>query len=168
MAESQQPQTGAQGAAPAAEQPVFTIERVYIKDLSIENPGAPRSFLSQDQPQVEIGLQTRAEQIDEGLFESVLTVTVTAKIADKTLFLVEAAQAGLFQIRGIGMPELQPVLGVHCPNILFPFVREAISSAIQRAGFPPVNLAPINFEALYQQQLAEMQRQQGAAAARPN
>ena len=168
MAETQQPQTEAQGATPAAEQPMFTIERVYIKDLSIENPGAPRSFLSQEQPQVEIGLQTRAEQIEEGLFESVLTVTVTAKVADKTLFLVEAAQAGLFQIRGIAMPDLQPVLGVHCPNILFPFVREAISSAIQRAGFPPVNLAPINFEALYQQQLAEMQRQQGAPAAKPN
>jgi preprotein translocase subunit SecB len=160
-----QPQP-AQGQQP--QQPVFTIERIYLKDLSIENPGAPRSFLAQESPQVELGLQTRAEQIEEGLFESVLTVTVTAKVQDRTLFLVEAAQAGLFQIRGIPTADLQPVLGVHCPNILFPFARETIANAVNRAGFPPVNLAPINFEALYQQQLAQMQAQQAAGAPRPN
>jgi preprotein translocase subunit SecB len=167
MAEAQQPEKGAP-AQSSEQQPVFTIERIYIKDLSVENPGAPRSFLSQENPQVEVGLQTRAEQVEEGLFESVLTVTVTAKTGDKTLFLVEAAQAGLFQIRGLGVNDLQPVLGVHCPNILFPFVRETISSAISRAGFPPVNLAPINFELLYQQQMAELQKQQAAGGARAN
>jgi len=160
----QQPAPGTQ-----SQQPVFQIERIYLKDLSIENPGAPRSFLSQENPQVEIGLQTRGEQIEEGLFESVLTITVTAKVADQTLFLVEAAQAGLFQIRGIPVPDMQPLLGVHCPTILFPYARETVANAVSRAGFPPVNLAPINFEALYQQQLAQnQQRQQPAAQPRPN
>lgn len=161
----QQPAPGAQ-----QQQPIFSIERVYVKDLSVENPDAPRSFLSTEAPQVEVGLQTRAEAIEDGLWESTLTLTVTAKIGDKVLFLVEAAQAGLFQIKGIPANDVQPILGIHCPTILFPYARETISSAITRAGFPPVHLAPINFEALYQQQLAELQRQQqpGSAILRAN
>jgi len=92
------------------------------------------------------------------MFECVLTVTVTAKTGDKTLFLVEASQAGLFQIRGVPATEIQPLMGIHCPNMLFPYVRESIADAIGRAGFPPVHLNPINFEALFQQQLAGMQQ----------
>jgi preprotein translocase subunit SecB len=138
--------------------PSFSIEKIYLKDLSLENPGAPQSFLVQEAPQIEVGLRTRGEQVEENMFECVLTVTVTAKNADKTLFLVEAAQAGLFQIRGVPVTEIQPIMGIHCPNVLFPYIRETIADAIGRAGFPPVHLNPINFEALFQQQLAGMQQ----------
>jgi preprotein translocase subunit SecB len=145
--------------------PSLKIEKIYLKDLSLENPGAPQSFTSQDTPQVEVSLRSRGEQIEEAVFECVLTITVTAKTGDKTLFLVEAAQAGVFRISGMPLSEVQPVLGIHCPNILFPYIRETIADAITRAGFPPVHLDPINFELLYQQQLASMQQPQVAAQA---
>ncbi|HET9749557.1 MAG TPA: protein-export chaperone SecB [Casimicrobiaceae bacterium] len=133
----------------------FAIEKVYVKDLSLENPGAPQSFQMSEAPQVEIGLRTKAEAIAPDTYECVLTLTVTAKSADKTVFLVEAAQAGVFSIRGVPQAHLQPVLAVHCPAVLFPYARETVADATMRAGFPPVHLAPINFEALYQQQLAQ-------------
>ena len=142
---------------PQAVQPSLTIEKIYVKDLSLESPGAPQSFLIQEAPAMEVGLRTRGEQVREGLYECVLTVTVTAKTGDQTLFLVEAAQAGLFQIQGIPAADIQPIMGIHCPNMLFPYVRETIADAITRAGFPPVHLNPINFELLYQQQLANLQ-----------
>jgi preprotein translocase subunit SecB len=138
--------------------PAFAIEKIYVKDLSLENPGSPKSFLTQQAPQIEIGLRTRGEKVDEGIYETVLTVTVTAKSGDATLFLVEASQAGIFTIRGVPADQLQPVLAIHCPTVLFPYLRETVADAIARAGFPPVHLAPINFEALYQQQLAQMQQ----------
>jgi preprotein translocase subunit SecB len=108
-------------------------------------------------------LRTRGEQIDENVFECVLTITVTAKSGDKTLFLVEAAQAGVFRISGVPMADMQPIMGIHCPNVLFPYVRETIADAIARAGFPAVHLDPINFELLYQQQLANLQQQPAAS-----
>jgi len=145
--------------------PSLRIEKIYLKDLSLENPGAPQSFSSQDAPQVEVSLRSRGEQIDEGVFECVLTITVTAKTGDKTLFLVEAAQAGVFRISGVPLSEVQPVLAIHCPNVLFPYARETIADAITRAGFPPVHLDPINFELLYQQQLASLQQSQPPVAA---
>ena len=116
-----------------------------------------QSFLTQEQPQVEVGLRTRGEQIQPDVYECVLTVTLTAKVADKTLFLVEASQAGIFTIRGIPAEQLQPVIAINCPTVLFPYIREALADAVRRAGFPPVHLAPINFETLYQQQLAQLQ-----------
>lgn len=140
--------------------PSLRIEKIYLKDLSLENPGAPQSFGSPQSPQVEVSLRSRGEQIEESLFECVLTITVTAKLGDKTLFLVEAAQGGLFRISGLPLAEIQPVLAIHCPNVLFPYIRETIADAITRAGFPPVHLDPINFEVLYQQQLGAMQQQQ--------
>ena len=152
-------------AMPPADAPVFTIERIYVKDLSLENPNSPKSFLSNEQPQIEVSLATRGEPVSDGVFESVLTVTVTAKVVDQTLFLVEVAQAGVFQIRNIPEQEIQPILGIHCPNILFPYAREAVASAIMHAGYPPINLAPINFEALYAQQLQQMQAAQPASPA---
>jgi len=145
--------------------PVFSIEKIYVKDLSLENPGAPKSFMTQQTPQVEIGLRTRGEQVDPNLYECVLTVTLTAKSNDKTLFLVEASQAGLFTIKNLPAEQLQPVLAISCPTVLFPYVRETLADAVARAGFPPVHLAPINFEALYQQQLAQMQQPTPAAVA---
>jgi preprotein translocase subunit SecB len=143
--------------------PSLAIEKIYVKDLSLENPGAPQSFLSTEAPSVEVGLRTRGEQVDENVFECVLTITVTAKAGDKTLFLVEAAQAGLFRIQGVPMADMQPIMGIHCPNVLFPYVRETIANAISRAGFPPVHLDPINFETLYQQQLNNLQQQPAAS-----
>ena len=146
----------AEAQAPSG--PSLRIEKIYLKDLSLENPGAPQSFSSQEAPQVEVSLRSRGEQIDESLFECVLTITVTAKTGDKTLFLVEAAQGGVFRISGIPLAEIQPVLAIHCPNVLFPYARETVADAITRAGFPPVHLDPINFEMLYQQQMSAAQQ----------
>ncbi|HVP87245.1 MAG TPA: protein-export chaperone SecB [Casimicrobiaceae bacterium] len=150
--------------------PSFNIERIYVKDLSLENPGAPQSFSMQTTPQVEVSLRSRAEQIGEGVFECVLTITVTARAEAKTVFLVEAAQAGIFHIKGVPLADIQPILGIHCPAVLFPYCRETIADAVTRAGFPPVHLDPINFEVLYQQQMASMQQppQQQAAASIPS
>ena len=139
-------------------QPVFSIEKIYVKDLSLEIPNAPQAFLERDTPNVDIQLHHNSTGVDEGVYQTTLTVTVTAKVNDKTLFLVEAAQAGLFLIRGVPASEMQPVLAIACPNVLFPYARETIADAVIRAGFPPVHLAPINFEGLYQQQLAQMQQ----------
>ena len=142
-------------AAPEQVTAQFSIEKIYVKDLSLENPGAPQSFQMSATPQVEVGLRTRAEAVAQDTYECVLTITVTARSGDKTVFLVEAAQAGVFVIRGVPANQLQPVLAVHCPAVLFPYARETVASATMHAGFPPVQLAPINFEALYQQQLAQ-------------
>ena len=160
MADTQPAAGSGNGNAGAA----FTIEKVYVKDLSLENPGAPQSFMTQATPEIEIGLRTRGEQIEPDVYECVLTVTLTAKSGDKTLFLVEAAQAGVFTIRGVPPEHLQRVIAVNCPTVLFPYVRETLADAVGRAGFPPVHLAPINFELLYQQQLAQAQAPQPAVA----
>ena len=149
--------------ADGAQVATFTIDRIYIKDLSLENPGSPQSFTMQEQPNIEVGLRTKAEQIQPDVYECVLTVTLTAKSGDKTVFLVEASQAGVFTIRGVPADQLQPVIAINCPTILFPYVRETLATAVGRAGFPPVHLAPINFEALYQQQLAQMAPAGGVA-----
>ena len=133
------------------QQAAFSIEKIYVKDLSVESPNSPQAFLQPESPEVEVQLQTAANAVTEGLYEVVLTVTVTARIDGKTLFLVEAAQAGLFQIRGIPEGDLELILATACPNILFPYARETISDTVNRAGFPPVILTPVNFDALYQQ-----------------
>ena len=141
----------------------FSIDRIYVKDLSLENPGAPQSFRVTEPPHVEVGLRTRTDHVENDVYESVLTVTVTAKSGDKTMFLVEASQAGIFTIRGVPQDRMQPVIAIHCPTVLFPYVRETIADATTRAGYPPVHLAPINFEALYAQQMSQMQAQPAAA-----
>ena len=133
-------------------QPSFSIEKVYVKDLSLEVPNAPGIFLEREAPQVDIQLHHSSTGVEDGIYETTLTVTVTAKINDKTMFLVEAAQAGIFVARNIPATELEAVLAIACPNILFPYVREVISETTVRAGFPPVLLAPVNFEAIYQAQ----------------
>ena len=153
------PQVDGNPAAPGATQPGFAIERIYIKDLSVENPASPQSFQMTEAPQVEIGLRTRGEQVGPDVYECVLTVTVTATAGGKNVFLVEASQAGLFHIRGVPQSDLPPVLNIACPTVLFPYARETIADAVMRTGFPPVHLAPINFEMLYQQQLAQLQQQ---------
>lgn len=140
--------------------PVFSIEKLYVKDLSLELPNAPQCFFEQDAPGIEVQLQTAGKGVGDGIFDVVLTVTVSAKVGEKTLFLVEAAQGGLFLIRNVPDAELEGVISVACPNILFPFAREVVADAINRAGFPPVLLAPVNFESLYRQRL-EQQAQTG-------
>ena len=141
------------------QQPIFGIEKIYVKDLSLEIPHAPDVFLAGEQPQVEVQLHNEGAVIGEGLYQVVLTVTVTAKSGDKTMFLVEAAQAGIFQIRHVPEGDLDPLLATACPNILFPYVRETVSDIISRAGFPPVYLAPVNFEAIYMQRLQQAREQ---------
>ncbi|MFB9160239.1 protein-export chaperone SecB [Chromobacterium violaceum] len=136
-------------------QPAFSIEKIYVKDISLEVPNAPQVFLEQAQPEIDMQLASAGQQLDDGFFDVTLTVTVTAKLPEKTMFLCEVAQAGIFQIRNIPGEDLDPILGVACPNILFPYARETVSSVVNRAGFPPVLLAPINFEALYMQQRAQ-------------
>lgn len=138
-------------------QPVFSIEKVYVKDLSLEIPNAPQIFLEREAPQVDIQLHHNSNAIEDGVYQTMLTVTVTAKIGEKTLFLVEATQAGIFVARNIPTGELDAVLGIACPNILFPYIREVISDTVVRAGFPPVILSPVNFEAIYQTQREQQQ-----------
>jgi preprotein translocase subunit SecB len=148
----------------AQNQPIFTIEKIYVKDISLEIPNAPQVFLEREQPQVDIQLHHNSTPVEDGVYQTTLTVTVTAKVKDKTLFLVEAGQAGIFIIRNIPAADLDPVLGIACPNILFPYVRETVSDIITRAGFPPIVLNPVNFESLYAQQ---RQQQPAAAPATP-
>ncbi len=144
---SEQPQsTGAEGAPP---QPSFQIEKLYVKDLSLEVPNAPQVFMQTDSPQLEIQVRNEAAQFAEGLFEVVVTVTVTARAGDKTLFLAEAGQAGIFSLRGVPQQDLEPLLGIACPTILYPYAREAISDLVTRAGFPAVVLQPVSFEQVY-------------------
>ncbi len=133
-------------------QPVFNIEKVYVKDLSVEIPHAPKIYFDRANPQIEVQLHTQAGPIEEGLFEVVVMATVTAKQGEKVMFLIEAKQAGIFQVRSVPTGELETILAVMCPNILFPYLREVVSDVSVRAGFAPVLMNPINFEALYQQQ----------------
>ncbi len=133
----------------------FAIEKLYIKDASVEVPNAPKIFTNRTAPQVNVELANSATKLDEGVYEVSIKVTVTAKIEEETAFLVEVTQAGIFGIRGIPDENLEMVLAITCPNILFPYARESISDMVTRAGFMPVLLNPINFEALYAQQQAE-------------
>ena len=140
------------------QQPVFGIEKLYVKDLSVEVPHAPEVFLEQESPEVEIQLNTSGRTVGEGVFDVVLTVTVTAKLAEKTMFLVEAGQAGVFRILNVPDEQIVPLIAVACPNVLFPYAREVISDAIVRAGFQPIVLQPVNFEGMYLQRLQEQQQ----------
>ena len=147
---------------PGSEQqnpPSFQIEKVYVKDLSLEIPNAPQVFMQQAQPQLEVQIHTGSGQVAEGYFEASVSATVTAKDGERTLFLAEAVQAGIFSVRNVPSQELDPLLGIACPTILFPYLRETISDLITRGGFPPVLMNPVSFEALYLQR----QQQQGQA-----
>ncbi len=144
-----------------AMQATFNIEKIYVKDLSLEIPNAPQVFLLRDQPSMDVQLNTSADKVGEDVYQTVLTITVTAKATDKTMFLVEASQAGIFRIENVPQEELEAVLSIGCPNILFPYARETISDVVTRAGFPPVLLAPVNFEALYMQRQQAEQKDDG-------
>ena len=135
-----------------AEAPSFAIEKLYVKDLSLEVPNAPEIFIEREAPEVGIQLQTAVKGLGEGAFEVTLTVTTTAKLGEKTVFLVEVGQAGIFRVKNVPEENLEPLLSIACPNILFPYAREVVSESVMRAGFAPVLLQPVNFEALYAQQ----------------
>lgn len=147
-----------------AAQPLFQIEKIYVKDISLELPNAPQVFLERQQPEVDMQLNFDSQALDEGYHSVTVTVTVTAKVAEKTYFLAEVVQAGIFQIRDVPADELGPILGIACPNILFPYAREVISDIVSRGGFPPVVLAPINFEALFIQRQFQQSEPQDAPA----
>lgn len=159
MAEEQQDKALDAAGQDQAQQPAFGIEKIYVKDLSLEIPNAPQVFLQRETPEVGIELHNSGSALGEGVYEAVVTVTVTSKIEDKTVFLVEVAQAGIFQVRNVPAENIEMILGVTCPNILFPYAREVVSDLVTRAGFPPVLLNPINFEALYAQQKQQQAQQ---------
>ena len=138
----------------ADQDPVFNIQRVYLKEASLEQPNSPAILLEPEQPALEINLGVNAENVAEGIFEIAVTATVQSKIADKTVFLAECKQAGIFEIRNVPDEQLAGIIGVACPQIVYPYLRSNVADLIQRGGFPPVHLAEINFQAMYEQQQA--------------
>ena len=138
------------------QEPIFQIQRIYLKDASLEQPNSPTILLEQEQPTVDIQLAVGAEPVAEGIFEVTVTATVQTKIKDKTVFLVEARQAGIFEIRNLSEEQIGPILGVACPQIVYPYLRGNVADIVQRGGFPPVHLAEINFQAMYEQQQAQL------------
>jgi preprotein translocase subunit SecB len=153
------------------QQPIFQIQRIYLKDLSLEQPNSPAIFLEQEGPAIEVSVNVGAEGLADGIYEATVTITVTAKIKDKVAFLVEGKQAGIFEARNIPEDQLEPLIAIGCPNIIYPYLRANIADAITRAGFPPVHLTEINFEMFYQQRqqaLAEQQQQAASGIVMPD
>ena len=147
-----------------SEESQFAIQKIYLKDVSFESPKSPRIFAEGEiQPSVNVHLNTSSEPVAEGVYEVVLEITATAKVDDATAFLVEVKQAGVFNVAGFTDENLAGMLGVYCPETLFPYAREAISELVSKGGFPPLLLAPVNFNALYAEQMQQKQAQQQAA-----
>jgi preprotein translocase subunit SecB len=141
-------------------EPVFQIQRVYMKEASLEQPNSPAILLEQEQPSVDIQLGVEAQQAADGMYEVAVSATITTKIKDKTVFLVEVKQAGIFEIRNVPEDQMQAVMGIACPQIVYPYLRGNVADIVTRAGFPPVHLAEINFQAMYEQQQQGQQAQQ--------
>lgn len=144
----------------------LALQKIYVKDLSFETPNSPHVFTQKWEPAVEFNLATNAQQLQETLYEVSITVTVTVKLEDKTAYLIEVCQAGIFALLGFDQQELGPLIGSYCPNVLFPFAREAVSDLVIKGGFPPMLLAPVNFDALYAQHLQQQTDQPGEPPAR--
>lgn len=142
--------------------PSFNMQRVYVKDLSLEMPNAPHVFLEQETPQVEVSINVGGQRLAETVFESTVTATVTTRINDKVLYLVEGTQAGIFELANIPVEQMDPLLGIVCPTMLYPYLRANIADAITRTSLPALHLAEVNFQALYEQRIAELQQQQSA------
>jgi preprotein translocase subunit SecB len=151
-------------AQPQPQGATFQIEKIYVKDISLEIPHAPKIFMEQVQPQLEVQINTAVDGFAEGYYEVTVSATITARLGERTLFLAEAVQAGIFAIRGVPEGELDPLLRIACPTAIFPYLRETISDVVSRGGFPPVLLSPLSFEALYLQQ-RQQQAQAGPAQA---
>ena len=139
----------------ADQDPTFQIQRIYLKEASLEQPNSPGILLEQEQPSVDIQLGVEANPVADGVYEICVTATVQTKIKDKTVFLVEAKQAGIFEIRNLPQEQMGPIMGIACPQIVYPYLRGNVADLVQRAGFPPVHLAEINFQAMYEQQQAQ-------------
>ncbi|MGI9218126.1 MAG: protein-export chaperone SecB [Hydrogenophaga sp.] len=139
----------------ADQDPIFQIQRIYLKEASLEQPNSPSILLEQEQPSVDIQLGVEAKPAADGVYEISVTATVQTKIQDKTVFLVEAKQSGIFEIRNLPQEQMGPIMGIACPQIVYPYLRGNVADLIQRAGFPPVHLAEINFQAMYEQQQAQ-------------
>jgi len=135
--------------------PVFQIQRIYLKDLSLEQPNSPQILLEQQQPQVDINLGVGAEQVADGVYEVTVTATVTTMVKDRVLFLVEAKQAGIFEIRHVPQEQMQGIIGIVCPQMVYPYLRAIVSDICTRAGFPPILLTEVNFQAMYEAQKAQ-------------
>lgn len=153
-----------QAAAQQEKKGQFAIQRIFTKDVSFESPNSPEVFRGQWKPQVNMDLNTRSNKLDENIYEVVLTITVTAKNEDKTAFLAEVQQGGIFQIDGLEGPALHQTLGAFCPNLLFPYAREAVDGLVTKGSFPALMLAPVNFEAIYAQSLQKKQEETQAEA----
>jgi preprotein translocase subunit SecB len=146
----------------ADQDPIFQIQRVYLKEASLEQPNSPAILLETEQPSVDIQVGVEAAPISEGMFEVAVTATVHTKVKDKTVFLVESKQAGIFEIRNLPEDQMGPILGIACPQIVYPYLRGNVADLIQRGGFPPVHLTEINFQALYEQRQAQLAQQPAA------
>ena len=149
--------------AVGADQAQFSIQKIYVKDVSFEVPSAPQIFSEPGQPQLELNLNQKVGRVAEGMFEVVLGVTLTCKLGDKTIYLAEIQQAGLFALAGFDDRTLDMMLGTYCPNVLFPYARQFLGELVAQGGFPPFYLQPINFEALYAEGLRR-RAEQGASA----
>jgi len=152
-------------AEPQEPTPVFNIQRMYLKDLSLEQPNSPAILLEQQQPQVDINLGISAETVADGVFEVCVTATVTTKLQERTLFLIEAKQAGIFEIRNLPSEQMQAILGIACPGMVYPYLRAIVSDVCTRAGFPPVLLSEVNFQAMFEAQQQQLAAQQGSNGA---
>ena len=148
-------------AEPQDNSPIFNIQRMYLKDLSLEQPHSPAILLEQQQPQVDINLGISAETVAEGIYEVCVTATVTTKVQERTLFLIEAKQAGIFEIRNLPSDQMQAILGIACPGMVYPYLRAIVSDVCTRAGFPPVLLSEVNFQAMFEAQQQQLAAQQG-------
>ena len=148
--------------------PVFQIQRVYLKDVSLEQPNAPQILLAPGEPEMQIQLDIQFGQLQDGIFEVTVIGSVTTRVEDKVLFLVEAQQSGIFELRNIPQEQIEPMLAIACPTILYPYLRSNIADLIGRAGFQPVHLAEVNFHALYEQRLEQAQAGQVAQATNEN
>jgi preprotein translocase subunit SecB len=135
--------------------PVFQIQRMYLKDLSLEQPNSPAILLEQQQPQVDINLGVGAEQVTDGIIEVTVTATVTTKVKERVLFLVEAKQAGIFEIRNVPQEQMQGIISIVCPQMIYPYLRAIVSDVCTRAGFPPILLTEVNFQAMFEAQQAQ-------------
>lgn len=159
---------GAAGAANQQQQGgQIEIRRIYLKDVSLETPNSPQIFAEQWKPELSMQLASQASPLGTDFYEVVLRVTVTAKVGERTAYLIEVQQAGAFALKGFPPPQLSAMLGAYLPNLLFPYAREAIDGLAVKGGFPAVQLAPVNFDALYLQRLQQQQAQQEAAGSAP-
>ena len=155
-------------AEPQESNPIFNIQRMYLKDLSLEQPNSPAILLEQQQPQVDINLGISAETVAEGIYEVCVTATVTTKVQERTLFLIEAKQAGIFELRNLPGDQMQQILGIACPGMVYPYLRAVVSDVCTRAGFPPVLLTEVNFQAMFEAQQQQLAAQQGNGGAEPS